>query len=416
MKKFLSLLLVTVMLLGGLCSCASPKNPEDPENVDDTTEDTASGYVEKTVVKTEEFDVKEGLSVKLEFMGADGYLSKINVFMGEEKKDSLDLREASKVAFGQEEGAYSDDGEFAFAVEDMNFDGYSDFLIEGWNAGEGNTPYFCYLWNNSKGNFEYAFHVVSPTVNKTAQKIYSTVMEDGKEYVYMYRVFEGALLDDGHFSLSDSVEFTVDLSEYEQYMNPADRDGYLMLLNKTHSVDENYVPENMIDVVNTRKDGRATQKMVETAEKALEALYLEMYAAGYTDVSVTSAYRSYEYQGTLYNNYVNSEMSKGLSREDAEKEANKYSALPGTSEHQAALCCDMHNLPSASQAFENQKAYKWLCDNAWKFGFILRYPKDKEDVTGYIFEPWHYRFVGRYHAEKIHNFGLCFEEYLELIK
>jgi len=402
------------MLAGALCSCQKEEVPSDPST--DTTENENSDYVEKTVLKTEQFDVSDGVPVKLDFMGAEGYLTAVNVSVGGEEKDSLDLREATEAVLGHKEGIYSSDGTYSFMTRDVNLDGKTDFLIEGWKGTEGNTPYFCYLWNENRGSFEYAFHVVSPMFDAVSGRIYSTVFEDGNEYVYMYRLFEGTLVDDGYFSLSDSVEFSVDLSEYEQYMSPADRDGFLMLLNKTNSVDANYVPENMINVVNTRKDGRATQKMVETAEKALEALYLEMYAAGYTDVSVTSAYRSYEYQGTLYNNYVNSEMNKGLSREDAEKEANKYSALPGTSEHQAALCCDMHNLPSASQAFENQEAYKWLCDNAWKFGFILRYPKDKEDVTGYIFEPWHYRFVGRYHAEKIHNFGLCFEEYLELIK
>ena len=402
------------MLIPAFCACGKVEGPEDTSA--DTTENVSSDYVEKTVVKTEQFEVSEGVSVKLDFMGAEGYLTAVKVNVGGEEKDSLDLRDATEKVLGHKEGLYSSDGEYAFSAVDVNFDGKCDFLIQGWKASEGNVPYFCYLWDENRGSFEYAFQIISPVFDKVSERIYSTVFEDGNEYVYMYRISDGALQEDGHFSLSDSVEFSVDLSEFEQYMDPFDRDGYLMLLNKTNSVDASYVPENMINVVNTRKDGRATQKMIEPAEKALEALYLEMYAAGYTDVSVTSAYRSYEYQGTLYNNYVNSEMNRGLSREEAEKEANKYSALPGTSEHQAALCCDMHNLGSASQAFEDQEAYKWLCDNAWKFGFILRYPKDKEEVTGYMFEPWHYRYVGRYHAEKIHNFGLCFEEYLELIK
>ena len=73
----------------------------------------------------------------------------------------------------------------------------------------------------------------------------------------------------------------------------------------------------------------------------------------------------------------------------------------------------MHNLGSASVAFAEEEVYEWLCDNAWKFGFILRYPEDKTDVTGYSFEPWHYRYVGRAAAEVIHEEGLCLEEYLE---
>lgn len=73
----------------------------------------------------------------------------------------------------------------------------------------------------------------------------------------------------------------------------------------------------------------------------------------------------------------------------------------------------MHNLPGADVSFANQEVYKWLRENAWKFGFILRFPEDKTEITGYSFEPWHYRFVGRYHAQKIHKGGLCLEEYLQ---
>ena len=93
-------------------------------------------------------------------------------------------------------------------------------------------------------------------------------------------------------------------------------------------------------------------------------------------------------------------------------------AAPGTSEHQTGLCCDMHSSPSAGvarTAFPSNPAYKWLTENAWKYGFILRYPEDKVDITGYTYESWHYRFVGRYHAAKIHAMGLCLEEYLQLI-
>ena len=74
----------------------------------------------------------------------------------------------------------------------------------------------------------------------------------------------------------------------------------------------------------------------------------------------------------------------------------------------------MHNLSSASQAFKNQPVYTWLIENCHKFGFILRFPEDKEDVTKIIFEPWHYRFVGRYHASFIHATGLALEEYVAM--
>ena len=224
---------------------------------------------------------------------------------------------------------------------------------------------------------------------------------------------EPASLTDGEPKESvPEVTFTADLSAYEKYMMPDNDSEYLVLVNKTHTVGAELKPDDLIDVVNTRKDGRDTQMMRECAEKALEALYIEMEAAGFSDVSVTSAYRSYEYQDLLYSNYVSQEMAAGISEEAAMAIVDTYSARPGTSEHQTGLCCDMHNLPSADQSFEYQDAYGWLKENAWKFGFIERFPKGKEDVTGYSFEPWHYRFVGRRAAAKIHEQGITLEEYL----
>ena len=142
-----------------------------------------------------------------------------------------------------------------------------------------------------------------------------------------------------------------------------------------------------------------------------------MFAAGYKDMWVTSGYRSYDYQVRLYNSYVTQEMNENpkLTKAEAEAIVDTYSARAGTSEHQTGLCADLHNLSSASQKFAKEEAYAWLCENAWKFGFILRFPEDKTDITGYSFEPWHWRYVGRYHAYKIWSANLCLEEYLETL-
>ncbi len=214
------------------------------------------------------------------------------------------------------------------------------------------------------------------------------------------------------------IEFISDLSAYEEYMNPADRDGFLLLVNADHLLDANYLPPDLTDLKDTRKDGRAVQKMVKTAAMSLEAMYIELRANGYTDVSVTSAYRAYSYQQYLFNMYTDNEMKKNpsLTRAEAEAITETYSARPGTSEHQSGLCCDMHNLGGADQAFAKKEAYKWLKDNCWKFGFIIRFPEGKEDITGISFEPWHYRFVGRYHAKAIYDSGLCLEEYLDTLE
>ncbi len=216
-------------------------------------------------------------------------------------------------------------------------------------------------------------------------------------------------------------EFKTDISGYEPYMNPEDRDAYLTLVNPDHPLDKNYKPEDLVSIVNMRQDGQRSEVMREVAEKALEALYIEMYANGFDGlgpsgypISVMSAYRSYEKQEYLFNLYTQQEMANdpSLSREQAEAIVVTYSCRPGTSEHQTGLCVDMHNLASASEEFANDPAYKWLAENAWKFGFVLRFPKDKQDITKITFEPWHYRFVGRYHAYQMYKSGMCLEEYV----
>ena len=101
-----------------------------------------------------------------------------------------------------------------------------------------------------------------------------------------------------------------------------------------------------------------------------------------------------------------------LSRAEAEAKAATVVTYPGSSEHQSGLCVDMHNLSAASQTFGSTPAAKWLASNAHRFGFILRFPQGKDDITGYMWEPWHFRFVGVHYATEIYESGLCFEEYL----
>jgi D-alanyl-D-alanine carboxypeptidase len=152
------------------------------------------------------------------------------------------------------------------------------------------------------------------------------------------------------------------------------------------------------------------------AARAVEAMMLAMKAEGITDVSVTSAFRAYSRQEELFEGYVANHMSEGMSEDEAIEAALEYSAKPGTSEHQTGLCLDFitDNMTDLDESFENTAAFRWLSENAYKYGFILRYPEDKVDLTGYKYEPWHYRFVGRTTATEIRNSSLCFEEYLEL--
>lgn len=203
--------------------------------------------------------------------------------------------------------------------------------------------------------------------------------------------------------------FSSDLAKYERYMNAND-EKYLILVNKSSTINESFTPEKLVAV----KDASKSIELSETAEMALEAMFIEMRRAGFNNVFVTSAYRSYSYQSSLFNTYINQEMAKGLSYEKAKENVLTYSASPGTSEHHTGLAVDLMttSMSDLDESFADEPVYPWLLENAWKFGFILRYPEDKVEVTGYSFEPWHYRFVGRHHAYLIYKQGLCLEEYL----
>lgn len=129
---------------------------------------------------------------------------------------------------------------------------------------------------------------------------------------------------------------------------------------------------------------------------------------------ICSSYRSWEKQETLYNDQVNALIAQGYFREDARSEAATMVAVPGTSEHQLGLAVDIvdKNYQILETAQENTEVQKWMLEHCWEYGFILRYPKDKSDITGIIYEPWHYRYVGREAAKEITEAGICLEEYL----
>ncbi len=158
----------------------------------------------------------------------------------------------------------------------------------------------------------------------------------------------------------------------------------ILIANKTYSLPSTYAPGDLLSEFTI-----AFTKMKNDAAK--EGITL----------TVVSGYRSYTRQTTLYNNYV---------ARDGKVNADTYSARPGHSEHQTGLAADL-NLVDTS--FENTKAGKWLAKNCYKYGFILRYPKGKESITGYIYEPWHFRFIGD-ESENLYNNGnwISLEEYL----
>ncbi|MBQ9166338.1 MAG: M15 family metallopeptidase [Oscillospiraceae bacterium] len=146
---------------------------------------------------------------------------------------------------------------------------------------------------------------------------------------------------------------------------------------------------------------------------ALQEMLDDCRAAGLSPV-ICSSYRSQERQQELFDNKVDRLMPEGYSYEDARTEAATVVALPGTSEHQLGLAVDIVDVNNQrlDQSQEDTPVQQWLMENSWRYGFILRYPTGKSDITGVIYEPWHYRYVGREAAEEIYSSGVCLEEYL----
>ncbi|MCM1148962.1 MAG: M15 family metallopeptidase [Butyricicoccus sp.] len=143
---------------------------------------------------------------------------------------------------------------------------------------------------------------------------------------------------------------------------------------------------------------------------ALQSFIDDTRAQGLS-VYLSSSYRGYDEQQYLYNRKVAQYNGDTVT-------AAKIVAPPGTSEHQTGLCCDITDryYESKDSSLENTAMYKYMYEHCAEYGFILRYPKDKEDVTGIIYEPWHFRYVGEEAAQYIMENGLCFEEFVELYR
>ncbi len=190
--------------------------------------------------------------------------------------------------------------------------------------------------------------------------------------------------------------------DYEYYTNTSNADlskRNLILVNKYYKLDKSYVPSDLVTIDSKYGNKRQIQKEVYEA-------FIKMFEASKSEglhLYIASPYRSYSYQKTLYDNYVKS---------DGITNADTYSARAGYSEHQTGLAIDLMASGTTSlNQFESTKEFKWMIKNAHKYGFILRYPKGKEDITGYIYEPWHYRYLGVEVATKVYESNLTYDEY-----
>ncbi|MCI2063154.1 MAG: M15 family metallopeptidase [Eubacteriaceae bacterium] len=184
-------------------------------------------------------------------------------------------------------------------------------------------------------------------------------------------------------------------------------DPYLIIVNRTHELSKDYVPKGLQAV--KRHADRTSDETAQLRKKAAEA-FDDLTADAQKDgaeIVLTTGYRSYRTQKGLYCYYVS---------RYGKKKADRMSAAPGTSEHQTGLACDTSSPEvnyELTQKYAATKAGKWLQKNSYKYGFIIRFPQGKEDVTGYEYEPWHIRYVGKKAAKVIFDKKITLEEYLE---
>ena len=190
---------------------------------------------------------------------------------------------------------------------------------------------------------------------------------------------------------------------YTNTENTDDTLGKFVLLNKHYYADGNYKGQNLIDVDKQYNLYNTSFKLSEECYEAFLKMYNDAKEQGYA-FKINSAYRSYETQIKIYQGWVN---------KDGVALADTYSARAGFSEHQTGYAFDVRDYPFTNDDYSKTKSFTWVSENAYKYGFIIRFPKDKEYITGYQYEPWHYRYCGTECATYIHDNDITFEEYYE---
>lgn len=182
----------------------------------------------------------------------------------------------------------------------------------------------------------------------------------------------------------------------------------LWLVNPAHSIEPGFYPENLIHV-----NGYLMRR---EAGEALVKMQKDMQATGITSLRLQSAYRPYSYQQAIFADKARALMGLGYAEEEARALAARSVALPGTSEHQTGLAVDVSIDGRLNARFGATEAGVWLHNNCTKYGFIIRYPKEKTIETKIIYEPWHLRYVGVPHAGYMQELEMCLEEYIEYVK
>lgn len=240
----------------------------------------------------------------------------------------------------------------------------------------------------------YCFYISKKTVSDNRNNFYAS---DQKVYEYKNSTKDSTESENQSDTSSDA---------YNTFHADSDLD-LLILVNAQHTLPENY----QVAITQLRNN----QSIATICYPDLQAMIDDCRAAGLNPL-ICSSYRSMEKQQTLFTNEIQKQKAYGYDEDTAYEKAATIVAIPGTSEHQLGLALDIVDISNQrlEEEQENTPVQQWLMANSWKYGFILRYPKDKSDITGIIYEPWHYRYVGKEAAKYIYEHQLCLEEYLEL--
>lgn len=201
-----------------------------------------------------------------------------------------------------------------------------------------------------------------------------------------------------------NINIHLDKNFYEEELNADTSKDTSILVNKFYLLGSDFAPSDLVSVPQTYAWGDKGSQMI---RKVAYDAFLEMWKAANEEqgyyLMVSSSYRSYQEQEIVYNNYK---------KNRGQKYADSIAARPGASEHQTGLTLDIFSkLNNNKNTFKDTDTAKWLEDNSYRFGFILRYPEDKVNVTGYSYEAWHFRYVGKEIAKYIHENNITFEEY-----
>lgn len=205
-------------------------------------------------------------------------------------------------------------------------------------------------------------------------------------------------------------EIGEDESDGDGIITVTDPESVEVVVNKQRKLPENYKPDDLVvpDVPFSFDGWNEKKQLREPAARALEQLFQAAEKEGLHLVAV-SGFRSFERQQIIYNNNVNA---------NGEEHANQFSARPGHSEHQTGLAMDVSSATVSFhliQSFGETPEGKWLNDHAHEFGFIIRYPEGKSEITGYAYEPWHLRYTGKELATEMYNNQVTMEEFFGLL-